>query len=65
MFTTPTAVRVTARLVMLRELNVGGYVLHNVEATISSGDTSLLGQGFLRDFASYTIGNRRGVLVLG
>jgi aspartyl protease family protein len=52
-------------VVMLRELNVGGYVLHNVEATISSGDTSLLGQRFLRDFESYTIDNSRNVLVLG
>jgi len=51
-------------VVMLGELDVGGYVLRNVRATISSGDTSLLGQDFLRHFGSYTIDNQRSVLVL-
>lgn len=50
-------------VVILRNLDVGGYVLHNVEATV--GNSTLLGQPFLRKFASYTIDNRRNVLTLG
>ena len=49
-------------VVLLHEVNIGGYVLHNAKAGV--GNFSLLGQGFLAKLGAYTIDNQRGVLVL-
>jgi predicted aspartyl protease len=54
----------TARI-RLRELRVGNDVAHDVIAAVSPGlSHPLLGQSFLRRFASVTIDNTRGVLIL-
>lgn len=54
----------TARI-RLRELRVGNEVAHDVIAAVSPGlSHPLLGQSFLRRFASVTIDNTRGVLIL-
>jgi predicted aspartyl protease len=50
----------------LRSLRVGGREVQNVTASIAPVKGSLLlGQSFLRQFGSWSIDNRRGVLVLG
>jgi predicted aspartyl protease len=54
----------TARI-RLRELRVGNDVAYDVIAAVSPGlSHPLLGQSFLRRFASVTIDNTRGVLIL-
>lgn len=54
----------TAR-VRLRELRIGGAVVADVTAAVSPGlSQPLLGQSFLRRFASVTFDNRRHVLIL-
>jgi clan AA aspartic protease (TIGR02281 family) len=49
--------------VRLDRLTVGGRTVSGLTATISS--VPLLGQDFLRQLGTYTIDNRRGVLILG
>jgi clan AA aspartic protease (TIGR02281 family) len=58
--------RVPAQLVVIHSLKVGGIVVHNVTASIGSshGGELLLGQSFLRRFKSWSIDNRRRVLLL-
>ena len=49
----------------LRELRVGDKVVHDVIAAVAPGLTySLLGQSFLKRFASVTFDNQRRVLIL-
>jgi hypothetical protein len=50
-------------VVNLPPLNIGGYVLRNATATVSK-DT-LLGQDFLHRLGTYTIDNRRHMLIIG
>ena len=51
--------------VRLRELRIGDMVVHDVTAAVSPAlSQPLLGQSFLRRFASVTFDNRRGVLIL-
>jgi len=50
-------------VVRLRELTLGQYVFHDIEASV--GNSSLLGQPVLRRFASYTIDYQRDMLVIG
>ena len=53
-------------IVNLRSLTIGDRTVYNVRATIGkAGSDPLLGQTFLSQFGSYTIDNRRNVLVLG
>jgi clan AA aspartic protease (TIGR02281 family) len=50
---------------MLRELNVGGHTVTNVVASIApAGAEPLLGQSFLAKFKSWTLDNRRHVLII-
>jgi membrane-associated protease RseP (regulator of RpoE activity) len=50
----------------IRELKVGNKILRHVSASVGSVDSSLLlGQSFLKRFASVQIDNNRNVLVLG
>ena len=57
--------RVPSQLFMIRSLKVGDRELHDVTAVITNSHGSLLlGQSFLRRFKSWSIDNRRGVLVL-
>jgi clan AA aspartic protease (TIGR02281 family) len=51
--------------IRLRELRVGDKVVRDVLAAVSPGLTySLLGQSFLKRFASITLDNQRRVLIL-
>jgi len=55
----------TEQLVKLRSIKVGQTEIHDVVASVAPGDGSLLlGQGFLKHFASWSIDNDRHVLVL-
>jgi clan AA aspartic protease (TIGR02281 family) len=59
--------RVPARIYNLRSLKVGGRELKNVSAVVQSGHGPgqlLLGQNVLRRFKSWSIDNRRRVLLL-
>jgi hypothetical protein len=50
----------------IRELKVGNKVLKNISTSVGGVDSSLLlGQSFLKRFASVQIDNNRNVLVLG
>lgn len=50
---------------LIRSLKVGGYVVENVKANMSSAKgLLLLGQSFLRRFASWSVDNKHGVLLL-
>ena len=51
-------------VVTLASITIGGRTVRNVTAAISSGP-ALLGQSFLQHFGSFTIDNRRNVLILG
>lgn len=53
-------------LVMLRELEIGGVVLHNVEASIVANQTAplLLGQSALKQFKKVSIDYQRNQLIL-
>ncbi len=54
-----------SQLFVIRSLKVGDCELHDVTAVITNSRGSLLlGQSFLRRFKSWSIDNRRGVLVL-
>jgi predicted aspartyl protease len=56
---------VTAHLFVIHSLKIGGRELHNVTGANSGPRGSyLLGQSFLRRFKSWSIDNRRRVLVL-
>lgn len=58
--------QVPAELYNLRSLKVGERTLHNVTAMVPKGRRGqlLLGQSFLRRFKSWSIDNKKGVLVL-
>ncbi len=57
--------RVSTQVFNLRTLKVGGHVLHNVTATSAPrGSPALLGQSFLGRFRTWSIDNRRKVLIL-
>src|SRR5262249_44686838 len=59
-----SSLHLTAK-VRLRELQIGDVVLANVTAAVSPGlSQPLLGQSFLRRFASVTFDNVRQVLIL-
>jgi clan AA aspartic protease (TIGR02281 family) len=50
----------------LRTLQIGSIVLHNVECTVGNvGSSLLLGMSVFSKFPSWSIDNRRGVLVVG
>ncbi len=50
---------------MLRELTVGGHTVTNVRAMVAPAHTEpLLGQSFLSKFKSWTLDNRRHVLII-
>lgn len=50
---------------MLRELNVGGHTVTNVMASVAPAKAEpLLGQTFLAKFKSWTLDNRRHVLII-
>jgi clan AA aspartic protease (TIGR02281 family) len=51
-------------VVRLRELKIAGHVLRDLNVQVTDNDDGLLGQEFLRHFASYKIDNQRDVLVL-
>jgi clan AA aspartic protease (TIGR02281 family) len=54
-----------SQMFILRSMKVGDHEIHNVTASISRrGGVLLLGQSFLRKFKSWSIDNRRRVLVL-
>jgi clan AA aspartic protease (TIGR02281 family) len=56
---------VPSQLLTLRSIRVGDREIRNVTATIAGqGGEMLLGQSFLRRFKSWSIDNRRRVLVL-
>jgi clan AA aspartic protease (TIGR02281 family) len=49
---------------MLHELNVGGHTVTDVMATVAPAHAQpLLGQSFLAKFKSWTLDNRRHVLI--
>jgi clan AA aspartic protease (TIGR02281 family) len=53
-----------ARL-MLRQLEVGGHIVTNVIADVAPAKAEpLLGQSFLAKFKSWTLDNRRHVLII-
>lgn len=55
----------TEQLVKLRSIKVGQTEIDDIVASIAPGDGSLLlGQGFLKHFASWSIDNDRHVLIL-
>jgi predicted aspartyl protease len=57
--------RVPAQVFVLRSLRVGTREIHDVTASVTNSNGSLLlGQSFLRRFKSWSIDNRRKVLVL-
>jgi clan AA aspartic protease (TIGR02281 family) len=57
--------QVLARIYVLRSIKVGGHEERNVLASVYEGHgPRLLGQSFLKRFKSWSIDNRRGVLVL-
>ncbi len=57
--------RVRAERVMLHSIEVGGHTVKNVLASVTDAQGSLLlGQSFLARFKSWSIDNRRGVLIL-
>jgi predicted aspartyl protease len=57
--------RTPSRMFLLRSMKVGDREIRDVTATISRrGSMLLLGQSFLRKFKSWSIDNRRRVLVL-
>jgi clan AA aspartic protease (TIGR02281 family) len=50
---------------MLRELDVGGHIVRNVEASVAPEHAEpLLGQSFLSKFKSWTLDNRRHALII-
>jgi predicted aspartyl protease len=53
-----------AVIVMLRELQIAGHVLRDINVLVTDNDEGLLGQVLLRHFASYKFDNQRDVLVL-
>ncbi len=57
--------RVASQVVMIRSLKVGGHEVRNIPATVTDArGVPLLGQSFLRRLKSWSIDNRRHVLVL-
>jgi len=57
--------RTPSRMFLLRSMKVGDREIRDVTATISRrGSMLLLGQSFLRKFKSWSVDNRRRVLVL-
>jgi tetratricopeptide (TPR) repeat protein len=57
--------RISSEIFNLRSLKVGDRELHNITAVVSPGRGQLLlGQSFLRRFKSWSIDNRKRVLVL-
>lgn len=57
--------RHSAAQLMLRELNVGGHIVRNVVASVTPAHAApLLGQTFLAKFKSWTLDNRRHVLII-
>jgi clan AA aspartic protease (TIGR02281 family) len=55
-----------ALVITLSSVTIGGCTVHNVTAAVNPvGSDPLLGQSFLQHFGSYTIDNRRNVLILG
>jgi clan AA aspartic protease (TIGR02281 family) len=57
--------RVPSRVYNIRSLKIGSHELKNVTASVTNGrGVALLGQSFLRRFKSWSIDNRRRVLVL-
>lgn len=52
-------------IVMVRELTIGNYTLHNIRVGVSRSSHGLLGQDFFQHFKSYAIDNQRNALVLG
>ena len=55
----------TGAQLMLRELNVGGHIVKNVVASVAPAHAvPLLGQTFLAKFKSWTLDNRRHVLII-
>lgn len=57
--------RIPSRMFIIRSMKVGGREVRNVTASISGERGALLlGQSFLRHFKSWSIDNRRRVLVL-
>jgi clan AA aspartic protease (TIGR02281 family) len=51
---------------MLRQLDVGGHTVTNVMASVAPAHAEpLLGQSFLDKFKSWTLDNRRHVLIIG
>jgi predicted aspartyl protease len=51
-------------VVNLKKLQIGDYVCHNVQATISENENAplLLGNGALRDVASFEVDDEAGVI---
>jgi clan AA aspartic protease (TIGR02281 family) len=50
---------------VLRQLTVGGHTVTNVRAMVAPAHTEpLLGQSFLSKFKSWTLDNRRHVLII-
>jgi clan AA aspartic protease (TIGR02281 family) len=55
-----------AIVITLSSVSIGGRTVHNVIAAVNPvGSDPLLGQSFLQNMGSYTIDNRRNVLILG
>jgi clan AA aspartic protease (TIGR02281 family) len=55
----------TGKSLMLRELSVGGHTVRNVLASVAPAHAvPLLGQSFLAKFKSWTLDNRRHVLII-
>jgi predicted aspartyl protease len=53
-----------SQIVRLQQVQVGNFVGHNIDVTISDNDYGLLGQDFLRHFSSYKIDNKSNALEL-
>ena len=65
-YTLADGTRVTSPRFMLRRLEIAGHTVSNVEASIGSVEGSLLlGQSMLNRFATWSLDNRRHLLILG
>lgn len=65
-YTLADGTRVTSPRFMLRRLEISGHTVRNVEASIGSVEGPLLlGQSMLNRFTTWSLDNRRHLLILG
>ena len=53
----------TTRILLIKEVRIGGHTVHNVRASVSSTDEMLLAFPVVNDIAPFTIDTRAGLLI--